>query len=194
VVSPEPGATWSSRRTFLSRSGAGIAAGAALVLGGCGSTEEVAGVHKIPPEARSADVKILNGLLDLEYKAIAAYTAGIPLLTKHVQTSAKQFLSQEITHSDAVYALIKQAHGPGKRAKANYDLGRPRDAKDVIELLHSLEQAQIAGYLEAIPNVSPGSVRAALSTILANEAQHVVVLRRALHVEPLAGPFVTAGA
>jgi bacterioferritin (cytochrome b1) len=176
---------------ILSRSG--IAAGAALALGGCGSSSNLPNVRKISPQARSVDVEILNGLLDLEYKAIAAYTAGIPLLTSHVQTAARQFLSQEITHAGELYGLIKQARGIANKRQASYPFGAPRGHKDVIELLHRLEQAEIAGYLDAIPNVSPGSVRAALAAILANDAQHVVVLRRALRVEPIPAPFVTGG-
>jgi hypothetical protein len=36
-------------------------------------------------------------------------------------------------------------------------------------------------------------VRAALSSILANDAQHLVVVRRALRVEPIPTAFVTGG-
>ena len=91
-----------------------------------------------------------------------------------------------------LYGLIKQAKGISNKAQANYPFGHPRTHKEVVDLLHTLEQAQIAGYLEAIPSVSPGSVRAALSAILANDAQHVVVLRRALRIEPIPSAFVTA--
>lgn len=187
-------AATTSRRAILSRSGAGVAAGAAAVLAGCASKSHLPNVHKIPPQARSADVEILNGLLVLEYKAIAAYTAGIPLLEgRHVQTAARQFLSQEISHSGEVYALVRQAKGIAPHPKASYPFGRPRGHKDVLTLLHTLEQEQIAAYLDAIPNVSPGPVRAALSSILANDAQHLVVVRRALHLEPIPAAFVTGG-
>jgi bacterioferritin (cytochrome b1) len=188
----EPDAATSSRRTLLGRSAVGIAAGATLAISGCGSKSGRPDVHKIPPEARNVDVEILNGLLDREYKAIAAYTAGIPLLESHVQTAAKQFLSQEISHAGELYALIKQAKGVANKAQPSYAFGHPRTHKEVVDLLHSLEQSQISGYLEAIPSVSPGSVRAALSSILANDAQHVVILRRALRIEPIPSAFVTA--
>src|SRR5438477_7825891 len=79
VVSSPSGAATTSRRTILGRSGAGIAA-CALALSGCASKSRQPRVHKIPPEARNVDVELLNGLLDREHKAIAAYTAAIPLL------------------------------------------------------------------------------------------------------------------
>jgi hypothetical protein len=192
VVIEDGGAATSSRRAILTRLGAGLVAGAALVLAGCGAKSNLLNVHKIPPEARSADVEILNGLLVIEYKAIAAYTAGIPLLEgRHVQTAARQFLSQEISHSGELYALVRQAKGDSPHPKSSYPFGRPAGHKDVLELLHMLEQEQIAAYLEAIPNVSPGPVRAALASILANDAQHLVVVRRALRVEPIPTAFVT---
>ena len=47
----------------------------------------------------------------------------------------------------------------------------------MLALLHRLERAQIAAYLDAIPQLSPGPVRAAVASILANDAQHLAVLR-----------------
>jgi len=184
-------AVTTSRRAMLKRSGA---VGAALLLAGCGSDSNPLDVHEIPPEARTADVEVLNGLLALEYKAIEAYTAGIPLLEgRHVQTAARQFLSQEISHSGEVYALLRRAKGIAIKHRTSYAFGQPRGHEEVLNLLHALEQEQIAAYLDAIPNVSPGPVRAALASILANEAQHLVVVRRAQRVEPIPTPFVTGG-
>jgi hypothetical protein len=191
VVSTPPGAVTQTRRKLLCGSGAGAAAGAMLAIMGCASRSRRPKVHKIPPAARNADVAILNQLLDREHRAIAAYTAAIPLLSSHVQDAAKQFLSQELTHAGELGGLIKQAGGNANKPQPSYDLGQPGSRKQLVELLHALEQAQIAGYVEAVPNVSPGSVRAALAAILANDAQHVVVLRRALRIEPLPSAFVT---
>jgi Ferritin-like domain len=189
VVSGEPGAGACSRRALIGRSGF-VAAGAGVALAGCGRSSRPH-VHKIPARARAADVDVLNGLLDLELRAVAAYTAGIPLLTSHVQTAAKQFLTQELTHVNELRGLIRQAKGFANKPKPSYDFGRPSGHHDVVDLLHSVEQAQISAYLEAVPVVAPGPVRAALAAILANDAQHVVVIRRALRVEPIPSAFVT---
>jgi rubrerythrin len=192
VVTPPGGAAKTSRRALLRRSGLGLAGTAAAVtLGACGSSSRQPKVHEIPPQARDADVVILNRLLDVEYKAIAAYTAVIPLLHYHLRDAAKQFLSQEITHSGELYALIRQADGIGSKAQPSYDLGQPRTHNEILQLLHSVEQEQIAGYVEAIPNVSPGSVRAALAAILASDAQHLTVVRLGLRQDPLPSPLVT---
>jgi rubrerythrin len=189
VVTQGSRAAATSRRALLGTSGA--AAGAAVLLAGCGKKAHRPEVHKIAPRVRAADVAILNRAVDLEYKAIAAYTAGIPLLGGSAHDAAKQFLGQELSHAGELSGLIEQAGGKPNKPKAGYDLGRPRDRTDVLRLLHALERAEIAGYLDAIPNVSPGPVRAAVAAILANDAQHVVVLRAALGLEPLPGAFIT---
>jgi rubrerythrin len=191
VVTPPAGAAATSRRKFLRGSALGLTGAAALALDACGSRSGQPKVHKIPPQARNADVEILNRLLDVEYRAIAAYTAVIPLLELHLKDAAKQFLDQEITHAGELYALIKQADGVGDKARPSYDLGHPQTHKEILELLHSVEQEQIAGYLEAIPNVSPGSVRAALAAILATDAQHLTVVRLGLRLDPLPSALVT---
>ena len=61
----------------------------------------------------------------------------------------------------------------------------------MLALLHSLERLQIASYLSWLPRLSPAPVRAAVSSILACDAQHVAVLRAAQGKPALASPFVT---
>jgi bacterioferritin (cytochrome b1) len=163
-----------------------------FVLGGCGKTSR-ADLHKLPVAARTTDVQLLNRALDLELEAIAAYTAGIPLLSRKDHDAAQQFLTQELSHAGELAGLIKQAGGKPNKPKQGYDFGRPQSRTDVLRLLHTLERAEVAGYLKAISVLSPGPVRAAVAAILANDAQHVVVLRSALRLPSLVGAFVTGG-
>ncbi len=193
MVNAPPGAATTSRRTLISTSGASLAAAAALALAGCSRKSRRPSVHKIPSQARSADVEILNRALDREHAAIAAYTAGIPLLSGPAQAAAERFLDQELSHAGELSGLIRQAGGKANKPNPSYDLGRPRTSTDVLRLLHALERAEIAGYLEAIPYVSPGPVRAATAAILANDAQHVAVLRASLGLEPAPDAFVAGG-
>jgi rubrerythrin len=128
----------------------------------------------------AADVGILNNAIDLEHTAIAAYTAGIPLLSGTSQKAARQFLLQEISHVFTLSTLIKRGGGKPRPAKPSYNLGHPRREADVLALLHMVERTLISAYLDAIPKVSPGDIRARLASILANEAQHTAILRQAL--------------
>jgi bacterioferritin (cytochrome b1) len=189
VVNSPAGAAPNTRRVLLG----GAAAGAAVLLGACGSHAHEPVVQTTPPELNDTDVGILNQLLDLEYKAVAAYTAGTPLLTGAAHDAAKQFLVQELYHASKLYSMIKTARGTPVKQKPNYQLGSPRTHEDVLVLLQGLEGAQITGYLAAVPAVSLPSARSVLAAILANDAQHDVILRAELGLEPLTGAFVLAG-
>ena len=188
MVSPPPGVAANTRRSLLG----GAAAGAVVLVVGCGTHVQKPPMQTTPAAPGDADVAIFNRVLELEYRAIAAYTAGIPLLDGSAQDAAKQFLEQELYHASKLYSMIKTAGGTPDKVK-NYALGRPRTHEQVLRLLLALEHAQVAGYLAAVPVVSHGSARSVLAAILANDAQHDVVLRAELGLEPLTGALVGGG-
>ena len=188
-MSGPAGAATATRRNLLGVS----VAGAALVLAGCGKQGAQQSTTSTLPAVADADITTLNQLLDLEYKAIAAYTAGTPLLDSSGQAAAKQFLTQELYHASRLYSLITAAGGMPDKQKPNYPLGRPRTREDVLRLLHELEHEQVSGYLAAIPRMTHKSVRLVLSTILSNDAQHIAVIRSELGLEPVTGAFVVGG-
>jgi hypothetical protein len=186
VVSPPDG---ESRRGFLRA--ASPAAAAALVLAGCGGGSRHPSVKLASAPIRHRDVEILNRALDLERRTVEAYIAGIPLLNKADAKTAAQFLNSELEHTGELLGLIKAAKGKAIHRAASYDLGHPRDGGEVLTLLHDLERRQIAGYLDAIPRLSPGPVRAAVATILAADAEHIAILRLAQGAVPAPSAFVT---
>jgi bacterioferritin (cytochrome b1) len=185
-----------SRRAFLRASGITLAGGSAVFLGGCGGgkggkaavTSTDAGID---PTAIRADVDILNSALDLEHTAIAAYTAGIPLLTGTARAAAKQFLAQEFAHASVLSSTVAHAGGKPNQPSPSYDLGHPRREADVLRLLLMLERVAISAYIDAIPKLTPGSLRSTVASILTTEAQHVSVLRSELGLAPVPAPFVT---
>ena len=162
-----------------------------LVLSACGSSGIRARVKKVGKVA-ALDVPILNHLLDIELLAIAAYTAGIPLLVPAAQPAAKQFLEQELSHAGELAGLVKEAHAKPHQLQPSYDLGHPRNSHDVLVLLHGIERAQLSAYLEAIPTLSGGPVRAAAAALFANDAQHTAVLREQLGEPAIPAAFVTS--
>jgi bacterioferritin (cytochrome b1) len=124
-----------------------------------------------------ADVEPLNELLDVEYYAIAAYAAGIPLLHGLQSEATIQFLAQEMAHSVQLEDLIHQAGGTPNRPKVSYDLGHPRTGDEVVALLQHVERTQLRVYLDTLPHLSGGKIRSAVAAIFANEAQHLAMLR-----------------
>ena len=81
MVSEDDG---SSRRALLGAAKTALATGAAVALTGCGASSRTGArsVHKAKPPVQHLDIVLLEGLLDLERHTVAAYTAGIPLLTR----------------------------------------------------------------------------------------------------------------
>ncbi|MHB8656687.1 MAG: DUF4439 domain-containing protein [Solirubrobacteraceae bacterium] len=183
----DPRRTLASRRAVLAAS----LGAAAVALEGCSKSGRPFAVRRIPPSAAGADVTILNRALALEQLTIAAYTAAAPLLSRRAQALASRFLGQELAHAGELRALVTQAGGKPHEPQVSYDLGQPRSHQAVLLLLHRLEREQIATYLDAVPNVSPGPVRAGLASILGDDAQHIALLRSELGRAPLLGAFVT---
>jgi bacterioferritin (cytochrome b1) len=166
-----------------------ITAGAAVALAGCGGS---GGSHaRVGDRAADRDANALNELLGLERRAIAAYTASIPLLSGYDRRAATVFLRQELDHAGELLGQIKRVGGVASSRAATYPLGRPRSRRQLLALLHELERAEVAAYVNAIPRLTPGVLRQTAAAILADDAQHVAVLRGALGLVPTPAPFVT---
>jgi hypothetical protein len=175
-----------SRRGFL---GAGLAACGSLAVAACGDSLKTQLKHA-PPVAR-ADITLLNHLIDLEYLAVAAYTAGLPLLPPTAYHAAKQFLAQELGHAQGLALLVREAGGKENKPRPTYDLGAPKTTAEVLRLLHQVEAQQIAAYVDVIPRLGPAKVRTLTTQYFANDAQHISIIRSLLGQAPLPAPFVT---
>lgn len=159
-------------------------AGGALLLAGCGSGGTLRARVKNGAKVSPADIAILNRLLEVEYYAIAAYTAGIPFLPHDQKKVAKQFLGQDVAHASTLAGLIKQGGGKAVRQQPSYDLGQPT-APEILNLLHRLEAKQVDAYIELIPTLSAGRLRSTAAAIMGNDAQHLSVLRTELGRPPV---------
>jgi hypothetical protein len=188
VVSEEPSeADPSSRRGLLRAAGAGLAG---AILAGCGSQSIRAQVQNSRPVLHS-DVDLLNRLLHLEHVAIAAYTAGIPLLAPATHKAGQLFLNDEISHAGDIAGLVRAAGGKPIKPAPSYALGHPRTSQEVLTLLHNVENMQIAAYVDAIAVLEPGTLKQQVASILANDAQHLAVVRAALGQPAIPSAFVT---
>lgn len=174
-----------SRRALLA--GAAGAAGTAA-LAGCGNSAlrtKIENGASVPRE----DVPTLNALLDIEHYAIAAYAVGIPWLGPAAALIGKQFLGQELAHAVELGDLVKAAGEKPRKRASSYKLGTPpRNAAEAFAFLERTERIQLDAYLEMIPKLSSGRVRATIATIFSNDAQHLAVLRLQAG-QALPGPF-----
>ena len=181
-----------TRRELLKAGAGGLAAlaGAGGGLSACGGGQSRR--RHGPSGPGEDDVDLLNSVLSAEQRAIAAYTAVTPLLAGEAHQAAGRFLEQDLAHAGELRALIKRAGGHPREPEASYSFGPTGDPHAVLGLLHRLEQAQIAAYQAAMPVVSTRLLRAALASMMANDAQHIVVLRAGLGLPALSGAFLTA--
>lgn len=173
----------SSRRDFFRLAGMTSVGGSAVFLAACGGDDgddvEAARTGG-DSDGSGSDVKILNSALDLENTAIAAYTAGAPLLKGRARAVGKQFLSHEQEHADGLATAIRDMGGTPNKAKSaeEYAQGFPslKSQQDVLEFAVDLEKMAIGAYVDAIPKLTSGQLRQTGAAIVSNEAEHVSVL------------------
>jgi rubrerythrin len=147
-----------------------------LVFAGCGS----GGSTTTAVPDKSADAETLNRVLSREMAAIVAYERTLPLLRGGALAAAREFRAQEQEHVDAI---VKALRGLGEKAEPEEEeiesegLETPADA---LSFLYEVESVSVANDLRAISHLTAPWPRSLLGSIAANQAQHLVLLRRAL--------------
>jgi rubrerythrin len=184
----------SSRRRFFHMAGVSVAGGSAVFLAACGREDPTSRPPTGPDESDQADVEILNGALDLELMAVAAYKVAAGQMKGAVLEVGKTFLAQEQEHADGLSAAIEDAGGTPNRAKSSYDFPELRSQNDALRFAVDLENTAIAAYIDALPKLTQGDLRATAAAIVTSEAEHVSVLLDALGRDPVPGAFVTGKA
>jgi hypothetical protein len=149
-----------------------------LVLGvvGCGGGGST--TTAVPDKA--ADAEILNDVLARQLAAVRAYERTLPLLSGAALAGAREFRAQEQEHVDAT---IKALRGLGEEAEPEEEEIESEGLKtqdDALGFLYEVESASIAYELRAISHLTAPWPRSLLGSVAADQAQHLVVLRRAL--------------
>jgi rubrerythrin len=161
-----------SRRRLFHAAGAATAAGSAALLAACGGGSG----PKESKGSKQADIALLNSAIDLENTAIAAYTAGAPLLKGPALKSGRELLGQEKDHADALSTAVSQLGGHPLPPKASYQFPGLRDQRAVLRLLDTIEHELIGVYLDALPKLGTPKLRAQVASILTTEAEHLAVV------------------
>jgi hypothetical protein len=179
-----------SRRQLLGASGA---AGAAVLAAGCGVLPARSStLQKIALTVDQPDAAMLEKLLRLEYHLAYAYTASLPRLSGYGVHAARWFLRHELEHIGAVSTLLKSGGVKPNTSAGEFHLGKAGNSSEVLAMLHGLEAEAIRAYSQAVAKLSNGQLRAVASAILANDGQHISILRRAMGQEPVPSALLTA--
>jgi rubrerythrin len=153
----------------------------AVALAGCGASGE-------PTTAaadRQADADALNRVLSRQMAVVGAYDEAIEVLRGRRRAMARRFRAQEQEHIDAVTRALQGLEAEAEpEAEEAAPPTLPGEAER-LAYLAELEGRTIEIELGAIAALTDSHSRAVLGSIVANQAQHLVLLRRALGARPL---------
>jgi hypothetical protein len=201
------GGGWDSRQGGRRGGDAGAAragrAGAAatlivlmlMALAGCGgggdgsgtsSAASVADATPMPSAEESADADLLNHVLGRQEAAIAAYGQVIPKLAPRLARMAAYFRAQEQEHVDAVLKAMRGLKSAAEPSEEEIEVGPTKTDRERLEFLYEVESATIDEELSAIASLEASWPRSLLASTVADQAQHLTLLRRALGAGPLA--------
>jgi len=156
---------------------------AMALLAGCGGDggDSSGGSTAEPVRDPAADAETLNIVLARQLAAVGAYDAALPLLRGPVRASAREFRASEQEHADAI---VKALRGLGEAAEPEEEeIESSEELKtqaDALHFLYEVESVSVAHDLRAISHLTYPWPRALLGAIATNQAQHLVILRRAL--------------
>jgi rubrerythrin len=146
--------------------------------------------------AATDDAAILIAAVKLENTAVAAYDAAIRSgrLEPRVLAAARLFKRQEQEHAAALSAALRklgQTPPAGADAKLLAPLAKARDQAAILGFAIELETMAVAAYYDAHKKLRDPALLRTGAEIMANEGQHLVVLRQALGRNPVPEAFAT---
>jgi hypothetical protein len=146
------------------------------------------------------DGDILVSAIKLERIAVLAYGVAIDskLLTPGFAKVARRFRDHEQAHADVLTTALKDLGGappPDPQVKdidgVVEGIGDVKSQADIANFAIELELAAVAAYYDAHTKLIDAKLLQTGASIMANEAQHLVVLRQAVKQDPVPNAFET---
>jgi hypothetical protein len=150
--------------------------------------------------AAGADGDILTSAVTLERIAVLAYGAAIDskLLTPGFERVARRFRDHEQAHADVLLTALTDLGGTPPPEPQVKDIGGVvegigdlRSQADVAHFAIELELAAVAAYYDAHAKLIDARLLQTGAAIMADEGQHLVVLRQAVKLKPVPNAFET---
>jgi rubrerythrin len=143
------------------------------------------------------DRQFLRAAIRLEQMAVRAYdlAAMSRKLEGKARAAAEVFGAQEAEHLRALTSALEDlgARPPAPRGVPGLREALSGEGGAITAFLIELEERTIAAYYRAHATIRSAKLLATVTSVMANEAQHLVVLRQALGKEPSPRAFVTGG-
>jgi hypothetical protein len=164
------------------------------LLAGCGgssssgptSSASVTDAAPTSSAEESADAELLNHVLGRQEAAIVAYGGVIPKLDPRHAHLAAYFRAQEQEHVDAVLKAMRGLNADAEPSEETIEVGDLKSERERLEFLYEVESATIDEELSAISSLEASWPRSLLSSTVANQGQHLTLLRQTLGAGPLA--------
>jgi len=135
------------------------------------------------------DGAVLESAVGLEQTAVVAYDTAIGsgLLEASVAVVVRLVRDQEQEHADALSRALEDLGGtpPGPPAAADVEgLAAARSQEDILRFAVELENMAVMAYVDAHMKLQSPELLKTGTQIMANEGQHLVLLRQALGATP----------
>lgn len=175
----------------IMRGGAALAALVLIAaLAGCGggsSTSSTSSTSAATAAAgKTADADALDAILGRQRAAVAAYDQVIGELPKPLARMATYFRRQEQEHVDGVQKAMWGLHIRPEPEPETIDTGELGSTRERLEFLYALESATMEKELATLSRLEASWARALLAATVADQAQHLAMLRGALGAKGLA--------
>jgi hypothetical protein len=148
----------------------------AMLIAGCGGGGE--GGTANGQSDKDADVELLNGVLSRQLGAVEVYERTLPGLRGRDEALARQFRAQEQEHADAILKVLRALGGEADAEPEEVDVPEMRRRADRLGFLYELEGTTIDYELSVVTRLTEPWPRSLLSSIVANQAQHRLLLRQ----------------
>jgi hypothetical protein len=156
-----------------------LVGGMVVGLTGCGSDDGGSTTDK------AGDVRVLNELLARQLAAVEVYESVVLVLHGDDLAAARAFLAQEQEHVDATTKTLRGLDAEADPPQETIEFGRLGGRDEVVRLLYEMESATIDAELHAVAQLTIAWPRPLVASMAANQAQRLVLIRRALGAEPL---------
>lgn len=130
--------------------------------------------------ARESDAEVVNVALSQELTLTQVYRHSLPLLKGEARAIARQFLSQEEEHIDGVTKVLRGLQAEAEGEVEEVDYGDVVDEEDALLQLYEITNLQVKHFIDDVAHLEGIAPRALISTMAANEAQHLTILRQLL--------------
>lgn len=145
--------------------------------GGGEATTETA--PAVSDEAAS-DIEVMNVALSQELTLVQVYRHSLRLLRGEDRAIARQFLAQEEEHINAITKTLRGLRGETEGEVEEVDYSDVRSAEDALLQLYEITNLQLMHYVDDVAHLETIAPRALVTTMAANEAQHLTILRQLL--------------